>query len=156
MPEAPPTPAGIILPKEVLAKLRVGLGDQLYLTEGPDGVRITAHDPDFAADMEMAEEIMREVRKGDDDWSTSAPPYRAPDPPKDGEKADEGKGSKEQDSQPKQEEKKDGESGNGELKGIELPPLDMARAPGKEASKQDEKQKQQYFAGSLPVIETPD
>lgn len=89
-----------------------------------------------------AEEIMREVRKGDDDWSTSAPPYRAPDPPKDGEKADEGKGSKEQDSQPKQEEKKDGESGNGELKGIELPPLDMARAPGKEASKQDEKQKE--------------
>lgn len=54
--------AGIILPKEVLAKLRVGLGDRLYLTEGPDGVRLTAHDPEFAADMEMAEEIMREDR----------------------------------------------------------------------------------------------
>ena len=54
--------AGVILPKEVLAKLRVGLGDQLYLTEGPDGVRLTAHDPDFAEDMELAEEIMREDR----------------------------------------------------------------------------------------------
>tara|TARA_B100001057_G_scaffold239630_1_gene239866 strand:- start:19 stop:246 length:228 start_codon:yes stop_codon:yes gene_type:complete len=54
--------AGVILPKEVLAKLRVGLGDQLYLTEGPDGVRLTAYDPDFAEDMELAEEIMREDR----------------------------------------------------------------------------------------------
>ena len=50
------------MPKEVLAKLRVGLGDQLYLTEGPDGVRLTAYDPDFAEDMELAEEIMREDR----------------------------------------------------------------------------------------------
>lgn len=54
--------AGVILPKEVLAKLRVGPGDALYLTEAPDGVRLTATDPDFAADMEMAEEIMREDR----------------------------------------------------------------------------------------------
>lgn len=54
--------AGIVLPKEVLARLRVGLGDALYLTEAPDGVRLTAHDPDFAATMELAEEIMREDR----------------------------------------------------------------------------------------------
>lgn len=54
--------AGVILPKEVLARLRVGLGDTLHLTEAPDGVRLTAQDPDFAEDMEMAEEIMREDR----------------------------------------------------------------------------------------------
>lgn len=54
--------AGVILPKEVLARLRVGPGDTLHLTEAPDGVRLTAHDPDFEADMEMAEEIMREDR----------------------------------------------------------------------------------------------
>ncbi len=54
--------AGVILPKEVLARLRVGLGDQLYLTEAPDGVRLTAQDPDFAEDMKLAEEIMREDR----------------------------------------------------------------------------------------------
>ena len=51
--------AGVILPKEILAKLRVGLGDQLYLTEGPDGVRLTAHDPEFQKQMEVAERIMR-------------------------------------------------------------------------------------------------
>lgn len=54
--------AGIILPKEVLARLRVGPGDSLHLTEAPDGMRLTASDPDFAAKMEAAEAIMREDR----------------------------------------------------------------------------------------------
>ena len=54
--------AGIILPKEVLERLRVGLGDTLHLTEAPDGVRLTAADPDFEEDMRLGEEIMREDR----------------------------------------------------------------------------------------------
>ena len=54
--------AGVILPKEVLAKLRADVGDALYLTEAPDGVRLTAADPDFAEKMRVAEEIMREDR----------------------------------------------------------------------------------------------
>ena len=54
--------AGIILPKEVLAKLRANVGDALFLTEAPDGVRLTAADPDFAEKMRVAEEIMREDR----------------------------------------------------------------------------------------------
>ena len=54
--------AGIILPKEVLARLRVGLGDDVYLSEAPDGIRITAVDPSFAEKMEVAERIMREDR----------------------------------------------------------------------------------------------
>lgn len=54
--------AGIVLPKDVLARLRVGPGDALYLSEAPDGVRLTAIDPDFSAKMQAAEEIMREDR----------------------------------------------------------------------------------------------
>lgn len=54
--------AGIVLPKDVLARLRVGPGDQLYLTEAPDGVRLTAVDPDFEDQMEVAERIMRRDR----------------------------------------------------------------------------------------------
>ena len=54
--------AGIVLPKELLARLRVGPGDALYVSEAPDGVRLTAHDPEFEADMALAEEIMREDR----------------------------------------------------------------------------------------------
>lgn len=55
--------AGVILPKEALAKLRVRKGDTLYLTEAPDGaMRLTPHDPDFAAQMAVAEDIMHEDR----------------------------------------------------------------------------------------------
>lgn len=53
---------GVILPKELLARLRVGLGDTLYATESPDGVRLTASNPDFEAKMQLAEKIMREDR----------------------------------------------------------------------------------------------
>ncbi len=54
--------AGVILPKEILARLRVGPGDVLYVTEAPDGIRLTATDPSFAEKMEVAERIMREDR----------------------------------------------------------------------------------------------
>ena len=57
-----PRRASIILPKELLAKLRVALGDTLYASESPEGVRLTAADPDFAAKMALAETIMREDR----------------------------------------------------------------------------------------------
>jgi putative addiction module antidote len=54
--------AGVILPKELLARLRVEAGDSLFVSETPDGVRITAANPDFAAKMAAAEAIMREDR----------------------------------------------------------------------------------------------
>jgi putative addiction module antidote len=54
--------AGIVLPKELLARLRVEAGDTLFVSETPDGVRITASNPDFAAKMALAETIMREDR----------------------------------------------------------------------------------------------
>jgi putative addiction module antidote len=54
--------AGVILPKELLTRLRVETGDSLYVSETPDGVRITAANPDFAAKMALAETIMREDR----------------------------------------------------------------------------------------------
>ena len=54
--------AGVVLPKELLAKLRAGVGDTLYVSETPDGNRITASDPSFEAKMALAEQIMREDR----------------------------------------------------------------------------------------------
>lgn len=54
--------AGVVLPKELLARLRIGPGDVLYATEAPDGVRLTAADPDFEAKMAVAETIMRDDR----------------------------------------------------------------------------------------------
>lgn len=55
--------AGIILPKELLARLRLEKGDELYVLETPDGIRLTTYDPEFAAQMEVAEQVMREDRE---------------------------------------------------------------------------------------------
>lgn len=54
--------AGVVMPKEMLAKLHVGEGDEVFCTESPDGFRLTANDPDFEAKMALAERIMREDR----------------------------------------------------------------------------------------------
>jgi putative addiction module antidote len=45
-----------------LARLRLDRGDELYALETPDGIRLTAFDPQLAAQMEVAEEIMRKRR----------------------------------------------------------------------------------------------
>lgn len=53
---------GVILPKEVLAKLKLEKGDTLYLTDSPDGMRITPHDPVFEDQMQSARDIMKARR----------------------------------------------------------------------------------------------
>ena len=56
--------SGVILTKAALAQLRVKKGDTLYLTEAPDGgFRLTPYDPDFARQMELAEQIMHDDRE---------------------------------------------------------------------------------------------
>ena len=54
--------AGIILPKEILARLKVEKGDTLFITEGSQGIRLLPFDQDFATQMEAAREVMRENR----------------------------------------------------------------------------------------------
>ncbi|AMV07452.1 AbrB/MazE/SpoVT family DNA-binding domain-containing protein [Xanthomonas citri] len=54
--------AGVILPKELLARLRLGKGDELYALETPDGIKLTAFDPTLAAQMDVAKQVMRERR----------------------------------------------------------------------------------------------
>ena len=53
---------GVILPKEVLARLKVGKGDSLFVTDLPDGVALRHYDAEFAEAMEAAREIMKEYR----------------------------------------------------------------------------------------------
>ena len=54
--------AGVILPKEMLARLNVQKGDLLYITEGSQGIRLLPFDTEFATQMELAREVMRENR----------------------------------------------------------------------------------------------
>jgi putative addiction module antidote len=51
---------GIILSKDVLARMHVGVGDKLYATLTPDGgFRLTPYDPDFEKAMEVARRGMK-------------------------------------------------------------------------------------------------
>ncbi len=50
---------GLILPKETLAKLKVTGGDAVFITETPDGLRITPYDPEFEAQMNAAMSVFR-------------------------------------------------------------------------------------------------
>lgn len=50
---------GVVLPKELLARLNVGKGEILYATESPDGVRLTPFDPEFEKQMDAARKIMK-------------------------------------------------------------------------------------------------
>ena len=53
---------GVILPRELLAKLGMAKGDTIYAIDQPDGVRLTVADPDFAAQMDVARRVMKERR----------------------------------------------------------------------------------------------
>jgi putative addiction module antidote len=53
---------GVVFPKELLARLRVAKGDKLFVQETVDGLRLTAYDPEFQRQMEIAEMVMREDR----------------------------------------------------------------------------------------------
>lgn len=54
--------AGLILPKELLARLRVAKGDSLHVAELPDGIKLSPFDPKLAKQMEVAEKVMRSRR----------------------------------------------------------------------------------------------
>jgi len=53
---------GFILPKEAAARLKVEKGDVVYLTESPDGYRISPYDPAFEEQTLAAERIMKKRR----------------------------------------------------------------------------------------------
>lgn len=53
---------GVVLPKELLARLNIGEGDVLHLVEAEDGFRLKRHDPEFERQMEVARRVMRERR----------------------------------------------------------------------------------------------
>jgi putative addiction module antidote len=53
---------GLILPKELLERLRVGRGDSLNVVETPTGISLSPFDPEFDRRMELAERVMREDR----------------------------------------------------------------------------------------------
>jgi putative addiction module antidote len=54
--------AGIILPKETLDRLNVKKGDPVYLSEVAGSLQISPYDEEFAAKMEVADQVIRRYR----------------------------------------------------------------------------------------------
>ena len=51
---------GAIFPKELLAQMRLEKGDEFFVTDTPDGLRITTHNTEFEEQMRIGREIMKE------------------------------------------------------------------------------------------------
>ena len=53
---------GVILPREILARLGLQKGDTLFTRETPDGLALSISDPDFEAQMKLARTLMKKWR----------------------------------------------------------------------------------------------
>jgi putative addiction module antidote len=53
---------GVILPKEMLANLKLEKGESVFLTETPEGYVLTPYDPTLDEEMQAGREFMREFR----------------------------------------------------------------------------------------------
>jgi len=53
---------GLILPKEMLARLKLEKGDTVHITESPGGFFVTPFDPALDEQLRLGREFMREYR----------------------------------------------------------------------------------------------
>lgn len=53
---------GVILPKEVLARLKLEKGDTVFVTDAANGVMLTPYDPALDEQLQIGREFMREYR----------------------------------------------------------------------------------------------
>ena len=53
---------GVILPKEVLARMKIEKGDTVFLTEAANGITLTPYDPELEEQLKLGREFMREYR----------------------------------------------------------------------------------------------
>jgi putative addiction module antidote len=53
---------GVILPKEVLARLKLAKGDTVFLTEAFNGITLTPYDPELEEQIKLGREFMHDYR----------------------------------------------------------------------------------------------
>lgn len=54
---------GVVLPRELLARLKLEKGDTVFVTDTPGGVALTPYDPNFEDQMTAARRIMKRRRE---------------------------------------------------------------------------------------------
>ena len=57
------TSTGAVIPKEMLARLKVGKGDTLFAVETPSGYLLTPYDPAVEEQLSIGREFMAEYRE---------------------------------------------------------------------------------------------
>lgn len=53
---------GVILPKEILSRLKLEKGDTVFCTDSAGGVTLTPYDPTLEEQLKIGREFMREYR----------------------------------------------------------------------------------------------
>jgi putative addiction module antidote len=53
---------GVILPKEILARLKLQKGDTVFVTDAANGITLTPYDPALDEQLDAGREFMREYR----------------------------------------------------------------------------------------------
>lgn len=53
---------GVILPKEVLARLKLVKGDAVFLTDAANGVNLSPYNPDLEEQLKLGREFMHDYR----------------------------------------------------------------------------------------------
>ncbi|MCE2873830.1 MAG: AbrB/MazE/SpoVT family DNA-binding domain-containing protein [Xanthomonadales bacterium] len=56
------TSTGVVIPKEMLQRMKVARGDFLHVSETAEGYLVTPYDPAVAEQVEAGREFMREFR----------------------------------------------------------------------------------------------
>lgn len=56
------TSTGAVIPKEMLARMKVGKGDTLYAIETAEGYLITPYDPSIEEQLQAGQRFMRKYR----------------------------------------------------------------------------------------------
>ena len=57
------TSTGVVIPKEMLAHMKVEKGDMLHVTETPDGFYITPYDPEVEEQLKVGRRVMKQHRE---------------------------------------------------------------------------------------------
>lgn len=53
---------GVVLPKEIVARLKLQRGDVVHVTDSPEGIVLTPYDPTLDEQVQLGREFMREYR----------------------------------------------------------------------------------------------
>ena len=56
------TSTGVVIPKEMLNRMKVERGDTLHVIETPEGYLLTPYDPQVGAQIDAGREFMKEYR----------------------------------------------------------------------------------------------